>query len=317
MFNDLITIVIPIYNIVNYIDECLNSIICQSYHNLEIILVDDGSDDGSGAKCDDWKSKDDRIIVIHTFHGGPSAARNAALSIAKGKYITFIDGDDRIHSSFVHSLYSELVRNDAQISFCEVQYDFGDQEYSLTDNCDYSVECLSEDLIWERFLEGDRVCDLNIICNKLFDLSLFDSVSFPVGRKHEDDSTTYKLLYHSSLIVSVHKKMYFYRQREGSIVHKKMNIRRCVDIIDAQNERINFFKKFIYKYYNRIVFFELARSIYVMKDAPYMERKLIKYSWKKKYKNIHKELCLYDKFRFLVLLYFPYIFIFYENIKRS
>ena len=121
MEEDLITIVIPIYKVEKYLDKCIKSVINQTYKNLEIILVDDGSPDNCPKKCDEYEKKDTRIKVIHKENGGLSDARNAGIDIAKGKYITFIDSDDYVSEDYVEYMYNLLKQNNTKMSTCETQ----------------------------------------------------------------------------------------------------------------------------------------------------------------------------------------------------
>ena len=119
---DLISVIIPIYNVEQYLKECLESVINQTYRNLEIILVDDGSKDKSGKICDEYKNKDERIKVVHKENGGLSDARNAGMKIATGKYIQFIDSDDFIDKDMIETLYNLIIENEADISMCSNYY---------------------------------------------------------------------------------------------------------------------------------------------------------------------------------------------------
>ena len=121
MNSDLISIIIPVYNVQDYLKECVDAIINQSYSNIEVILVNDGSTDNSPAICDEYSKKDSRIKVIHKKNEGPAMARNAALDIASGKYLNFIDSDDLIHKDMISILYNNLINNDADISICNYQ----------------------------------------------------------------------------------------------------------------------------------------------------------------------------------------------------
>lgn len=118
MKEDLISIIVPVYKVENYLSKCLDSMICQTYKNIEIILVDDGSPDNSGKICDDYAKKDSRIKVIHKENGGLSDARNAGLKIATGKYIGFVDSDDYISVEMYEKLYNQAKKEDADIACC-------------------------------------------------------------------------------------------------------------------------------------------------------------------------------------------------------
>lgn len=118
----MISVIIPVYNVEEYLERCVNSVLKQTYNDLEIILVDDGSTDNSGKICDELKNKDDRIIVIHKENQGLSASRNIGIEKATGEYITFVDSDDYILEDMYETLYKNLIRNDADISMCKYQY---------------------------------------------------------------------------------------------------------------------------------------------------------------------------------------------------
>ena len=116
--NPLISVIVPVYKVENYLDKCIDSIVNQTYNNLEIILVNDGSPDNCPQICDEWKEKDNRIKVIHKENGGVSSARNKGLEIATGSYIAFIDSDDWVEENYISSLYDAIVSNDAQVALC-------------------------------------------------------------------------------------------------------------------------------------------------------------------------------------------------------
>ena len=120
--NEIVTVIVPVYNAVSYLEKCIESIINQSYIYLEIILVDDGSTDGSGTMCDEYAEKDDRIKVIHQANRGASSARNAALDVSKGEYVSFVDADDYIDSKMIELLLRALVDNTADVSVCSFNY---------------------------------------------------------------------------------------------------------------------------------------------------------------------------------------------------
>ena len=220
----LISVVVPIYNVEEYLDKCVESIVNQTYENLEIILVDDGSPDNSPKKCDDWAKKDKRIKVIHKENGGLSDARNAAIDIAKGEYITFIDSDDYVENDYVEFLYKNLIDNNADISMGKQYVRYPNKTINTGSENKYVVnahDCFDKLLYSEDF-------DVSAWA-KLYKLDLFKNVRYPKGRVYEDSATTYKLIDKSNVIVLNSKPVYDYIIREDSIsnnsfTEKKMDM---------------------------------------------------------------------------------------------
>ena len=317
MDDALVSIIVPVYNIEEYLDDCITSIVNQSYQSIEIILVDDGSTDSSGNICDIWKSKDNRISVLHKYNEGLSAARNTGISLSKGKYLAFVDGDDVIHPDFVLDLCSVLKKYNSKISVCNVKYCYNDEDYVFLDKSPINTEVLSGNKLWDRFLEGDRIADLNISCNKLYDRELFDSIRFPVGRFHEDDATTYKLLYNCQRIAIVHKNLYFYRQRTGSIVYSAITLRRCIDIIDSVKGRVEFFSNYIPNYAIKISYFELYRYIDMLTKIKGIEKMLIKKSALELYKEIKSSLPMVERLKIQMFIILPCGFSLYLASHKS
>lgn len=238
--NKLVSVIVPVYNVEKYLSRCIDSIINQTYKNLEIILVDDGSPDRCGDICDQYAIKDSRIKVIHKKNGGLSDARNAGINLAKGDYITFIDSDDWIHPKYIETLYDLVKKHNADISVCNfirtTSEDHND-EISLID-----VIAFNKYEALEQFTDKYYV-QMVIACGKLYKKDLFHNVRFPVGRIHEDEFTTYKLIYNANKIVFTTTPLYYYWQREDSIMGSGFNINHRLDALDAFIERAEFFKK--------------------------------------------------------------------------
>lgn len=214
MENDLISVVVPIYNVEKYLEECVDSIINQTYKNLEIILVDDGSTDNSGKMCDKFAQNDSRIKVIHKENGGLSDARNCGIEAATGKYIQFIDSDDYIDLDMFEILYNNLKKYNADISMCS--------HYILTeDEC--TAEGSNELLIYDRVeILKEVLLDEKVrsyAWNKLFSIKLFENIRFPKGKVFEDILTIPKLFEKANKVVLDDVSKYYYRQRKGSILH--------------------------------------------------------------------------------------------------
>ena len=228
---DLITVVVPVYKVEKYIDRCVNSIIDQTYKNLEIILVDDGSPDKCGKICDDYAKKDDRIVVIHKENGGLSDARNAGIHAANGKYITFIDSDDYIKNDYVEFLYNLIIENDVMISICShtVIYDTGLKIEKETG--EFSV--LDTKTAIKRILYDDNI-DISAWA-KMYDIKLFDDIEYPKGRLFEDSAVTCRILSKCEKVAIGSKSKYFYMIRSDSITNAKFN-KKKMDLITSTEE---------------------------------------------------------------------------------
>lgn len=231
---DLISVIIPIYNVEQYLNQCLQSICMQSYKNLEIILVDDGSSDHCPEMCDEWAEKDSRIHVIHKKNGGLSEARNVGISCAKGEYIAFVDSDDWVEKDLYQKLWNELHKNNAQIAACRIVKVF---EATSEEQKIYSEQKIftSKEAL-QTLLKGQDFCA--VAWNKLYRRDIIGNIRFPVGRLHEDEFFTYRVIANASRLVLVPEAQYYYRQRAGSIMDK-WTIKH-LDALDAFNERIHF-----------------------------------------------------------------------------
>lgn len=216
----LISVIVPVYNVEQYLEECVESILKQTYSNIEVILVDDGSTDKSGSLCNIFEKKDCRVKVIHKLNGGLSHARNVGLEQATGDYVSFIDGDDIVSMDFIEMLYECIEKHHMNISACGYCHYYNSGK----------IRKINYSGIKKYFKDEEAQIFLNIIgyynvsvCNKLFHKSLFDSIKFPVGKKSEDWYVMYLLLEKSGGIYYDSDIKYFYRQRQGSIT-KSINI---------------------------------------------------------------------------------------------
>lgn len=211
----LVSVVVPIYNVEAYLQECVESILNQSYTNLEIILVDDESPDSCGEICERYKLLDSRVKVIHKKNGGLSDARNAGMRISTGELITFIDSDDYIAENFVAILFETIDRYDADIAVANMKRTSKRDEGGVK-RCGEIIQFEGEEALI-RMLYGNPFG--TSACGKLFKKSLFDEIEFPVGKFSEDLFTIYKTILKSTKIVYVDFDGYFYYYRaEGSIV---------------------------------------------------------------------------------------------------
>lgn len=216
----LISIIVPVYNVKNYIEKCLDSICGQTYRNLEVIVVDDGSTDGSGALCDAYARKDNRIRVVHRENGGLSAARNEGLDMATGEYIGFVDSDDWIDPDMYQFLYDLLVTHDADVSVCS-HYVESPRKIKIKYASDQVLDLSMPDAI--RLLVEDNIIR-NYAWDKLYKRSLFDDgLRFPQNRWFEDLAIMYRVFYRTRKVVMKGHPKYHYMIRTDSITGSKYN----------------------------------------------------------------------------------------------
>ncbi len=229
MENEKISVIIPVFNVENYLNRCVESVLRQSYKNLEVLLIDDGSTDRSGLLCDKWANKDSRILVIHKKNGGVSDARNVGLDVATGDYIAFVDSDDYISPDMMAILFSALKKNDADMSICNFFY-VNDQGTPLyhDDNSFYlqdgfisgfdAITASADARTWYNYVIWD------VVWNKLFKKSLFCGLRYPKGKIHEDSFVAHRLLGKSRLISCVSDICYYYVSRSGSIMSNRSSL---------------------------------------------------------------------------------------------
>ena len=233
-----VSIIVPIYNVEPYLAKCIDSILEQTYKDFECILVNDGSTDNCGEICEQYANKDDKIKVVYKENGGLSSARNAGLDLATGEYVCFIDSDDYIHCKYLEALMSAMTAHNTSMAlcvFCRVESDDVDtnDEFSFDDSLHvYSVE----DLIADRW----HWVETNVMWNKLFKRELFDNIRFPLGRINEDEYIKPLLYDQMTQVAIVEYPLYFYRQRQGSIIRSKFSIKK-LDKLEAISQNIDFF----------------------------------------------------------------------------
>lgn len=235
---DKISIIIPVYNVSKYLETCLESVINQSYQDLEILLIDDGSTDNSGKICEVYSEKFANVYTYHKKNGGLSDARNFGLTKCTGSYIYFLDSDDWIRGNTIEILYNLMKEYKADIS--ESQYEKvldENHKYTYDEKIKINVYTGLEASYNLRSYKENQV----VSWNKLYKKELFDNIKFPFGKYHEDEFTTYKLLLICNKVVVTNQKLYFYRQTPNSIINKEYSMKR-LDIFEAYEESINFYK---------------------------------------------------------------------------
>lgn len=289
MEKETISVIVPVYNVADYLEECVISIINQTYKNLEIILVDDGSTDNSSKICDDFSKKDTRIKVIHKENGGISKARNAGIEIATGDYIAFMDSDDCIKETFIEELYKLLKENDADIAGCRFYR-------NIPNTTDYVYPKESEDYNFVTDSKGmmKRLYnDMGVFCvvwNKLYKKDIVKKHPFPDLKIAEDAYIMREYMFEAKKIAWTSKALYMYRDRPGSIMTSKRSFS-----LDEQELRMVWLEKDI-AYYKENAMEELqalAEKVYLFN---------INEAWPnldKEAKTYYKKKC-FEKYRHMV-----------------
>ena len=223
MNNPKITVVIPIYNVQGYLRNCVDSLLKQTYQNMEILLIDDGSTDQSGAIADGYAEKDFRVTVYHKENGGLSDARNYGIERAHGQYICFVDSDDYVSPMFLQILYENMVKYEADISGCvyrrTTKLDESDEQ-----DCHARIECWNSEEALRKMLRQEDEFTTSA-CALLYKLSCFDNIRYPKGAYFEDLGTTYLILDNIKKMVRTSQCLYHYYTRDGSISNQRFEIR--------------------------------------------------------------------------------------------
>lgn len=234
--SELISVVVPVYNVEEYLPKCIKSIVSQTYREIEIILVDDGSTDKSAKICDEAANKDNRIIVIHKENGGLSDARNKGIDVAKGKYISFIDSDDYIEPTYFEYLYDLLEKKHSDISICGFKY-VSEKGKLLNKICD--DEC---SLVMSTEESLKEMLKMKLYSNsawaKLYSIELFSGVRYPKGEFFEDIATTYRLFMKAKRIAYGSNALYCYLYRDSAI-SKQVSKNRRLDALKSCSQMIN------------------------------------------------------------------------------
>lgn len=230
----LISIIVPIYNVDKYLKKCIDSLLNQTYKNLEIILVDDGSTDNSGKICDEYSKRDNRIIVFHQKNSGVSTTRNKGLEISTGEYIGFVDPDDYISPIMYDVLYNILKQSSADISMCDYEC-FDSESINFCESKDFIIYDKKQALC-------ELVLDRNItshLWNKLYKSELFDGIKFPENKIYEDVGTIYLVIEKANKIIHNKSVLYAYYQRPTSLCNT-ISENRISNYIEMVNNRYNY-----------------------------------------------------------------------------
>lgn len=241
----LISVIVPIYNVEEYLPRCVNSLVNQTYSNLEIILVDDGSPDGCPQMCDDFAKQDSRIKVIHKENGGLSDARNAGMKVMSGQYVSFVDSDDWVNVHFYEILMGVMQKNDCDIVQCEreiLHEEKGEFGLAVTQ---YETDIYGAEEALNLLIDEQKF--KQVVWNKLYRKESI-CLEFRKGKTNEDEFWTYRVFGKAKRIAYVTAPMYYYFQREGSIINSQYSLKR-LHVIEALVER----HEYVREYYPALV----------------------------------------------------------------
>lgn len=243
MKQSLVSIIVPVYKVEKYLEKCIESILAQTYKNIELILVDDGSPDNCPSICDRYAGKDSRVIVIHKQNGGLSDARNIGLNIARGDFISFIDSDDFVSPDFCELLLRAIIRDNADMAVCN--YLRTDENYNLIQEKNVDLPFKNECISPEKFMQGyfgKHGWYYVVVWNKIYKRALFDNLRFPYGKQHEDEFLIHHLMAQCNKISCIRDALYYYVQRNESII-SQISIKN-MDLGEALIDQYKFSKKY-------------------------------------------------------------------------
>ena len=238
--NNVISIIIPVFKVEKYLDRCIASVCGQTYKDIEIILVDDGSPDKCPEMCDAWTKKDLRIKVVHKENGGLSDARNAGIEVASGELIGFVDSDDWIEPEMYERLVQALQNNQSDIAACTVEMVWDDktpnklltvQENKTLERSEAQLALLNESELKQP------------VWYKLYKKSVIDGVQFEVGKQHEDAYWSYQVIGNAKRVSIIDYIGYHYLQRQGSIMDNNTYTRKRLDALEAVEQRYRYISK--------------------------------------------------------------------------
>lgn len=241
--NFLVSVIIPVYNVNSYLTEALDSVLCQTYSRLEIIVIDDGSTDGSELICDEYSRRDPRIRLIHQKNQGLSAARNAGLDIMTGEIVAFLDSDDAYHPAFIETMLTTLIQKQVDVVMSEsiVCHTKGAMTPYLSNVEDESITftLYNRNEFFQAIADGFSA---QSVWDKIYRKNLWDGIRFPVGHVYEDLDTTYKIIEKCGKICVIDKSLYLYRKRPGSIT-EAVSQKSIYDCLRAKEHYLDFVEK--------------------------------------------------------------------------
>lgn len=321
--NPKISIIVPVYNIDQHLRKCLDSILAQTFTNFEVIVVNDGSTDQSGEICDEYAKKDERVQVIHQENGGVSSTRNAGVGRATGDYIGFVDGDDYLDKDMYKRLYQACIETGSSIAICKLGREI-DGKLTNNDIGEFYTRELKHEEAMSELFKG--VLYRFSLCSKLFKKECFENILFPVGRIHEDLSTTYKLFANANQVIYLNFIGYIYVKQKNSILTTAYYKKRLDAFIGWDEILVFMQEKYpqLYSGVNACYAFNCVDHVYGIlnqiqnKDVQKRYLNKIKQSMQIYYKDIIKNniVTFRSKYIITLLYYHTGLLLFNEDIKR-
>lgn len=287
--NGLVSVIVPTYNAEKYLDECIQSIVRQTYENIEILLVNDGSTDGSNDICKEWEHRDKRIKTIIQRNGGVSKARNTGINNAKGSLLMMVDSDDYISSDMIEVLYEGYTQNDADVVICD--FEQGENRNHPFSNDSASFKQIDFETVMNKAYSSEHDA-LRFVApwGKLYKKELFNNIQYPEGKIFEDIYITHRLLFKAEKIITTDQKLLYYFNHDDSIMRKPFHLGK-LDYLDALLDRIDFFKEkglkkleeTAYEEYLHSLIWEYSRVRDILHDGNAKEE------IRKRFRNVYKE----------------------------
>ena len=319
---DLITVIVPVYMAEKYLDRCIFSICHQTYKNIKLILVDDGSTDQSPYICECWAKKDSRVRVIHQKNQGVSVARNKGIENTHGDYIIMLDSDDYLCLSMIEIMYKVMKENVADLVVCG--FEKGNEDKFEFSNCEQpQVELINGEHALKRIYESDeKALQYAAPWAKLYRKELFNGLRYPVGKIFEDIYVTHEILYRCDKIAVVTQKMVYYYQHADSIMNRKFHVGK-LDYLEALKNRVLFFKtnhlleleSIAYDEYLHSLIWEYSRARDLINNKEAMNDIVFRY--RSIYKKGYSSKRYLDESRIFLYTFFvdPELIILYWKIK--
>lgn len=295
----LLSVIVPVYKVEPYLKRCIDSIRCQTYRNLQIILIDDGSPDNCGNICDEYTKKDSRIMVIHQKNEGLSGARNNGMLFAKGEYVAFVDSDDWIDPTMYEVLIDLLEKNDLDIAKCSVVSSDGNNEHQILPHQKNADKIITEENVFELYYT-EFLC--KVVWNAVYKRKIVNGILSPIGYISEDNYVSGRYLYRSRRIMITSKCLYYYYYNPKSITHSSnkslIDICMCTQMLhdDLLKEDKNICARYIYKLDKK-----LARELYHFIRHTDSRYRIYSISYKQK-KFIESNLDIRRRIIFTILL---------------
>ena len=311
-----VSIIVPIYNTAEYLSRCIDSLIAQTYRDIEIILVDDGSTDSSYEICQSYACCDDRIRLFHQINQGLSAARNTGIEqlSAESDYLTFVDSDDYVADSYIEEMVKLSVQYDADVVSCKyLSFD----EFDQIEKSDLEERVLVHEgsTKFEGLFNQQKI-DTVISCCKLFRRNIFRDIRYPIGKLHEDEYVIQDILNVANKIVYTNRSYYYYFQRTNSITNTTFNIKR-LDVLEALTKRIDFFELYGDKAYIQAVYSDFFKRLpyYYYETNKIDENRAseIMDMYRSMLKENRKKIGWIDNVRYFLFAYFPKVYFYILN----